>query len=170
MTIVTHERYPLFSDSTARNVLGRAMRATFADYPTTIHEMVLLPDHLHVLCSVPDESQDYSKRIQQIKRRFTRAWLSAGGREGHCSASKQRRGSRGIWQKRFYEHTIRNQREFRDHVVYALMNPVKHKLVPRAVDWPWSTFHQHVRNGALDEDWCGPVELPGVGDCDNEVW
>lgn len=170
LTIVTHDRYPLFRDSVARRLLRDAMRTTFAKYPLTIYEMVLLPDHMHILCGVPDEAQDYSVRIQQIKRRFTRAWLARGGHEGPRSESKLRRGNRGVWQRRFYEHTIRNQVEFRDHVVYALMNPVKHKLVQRAADWPWSTIHRHLRDGTLTEDWCGPVDLRGVGDAESEVW
>ena len=132
--------------------------------------MVLLPDHLHMLCSVPDETQDYSKRIQQIKRRFTRAWVAIDGHDGPRSASMIRRGQRGVWQKRFYEHTIRNEREFRDHVAYTWINPVKHKWVERAADWPWCTIQRRLRAGTVPEDWCGPTELRGVGESVGEVW
>jgi len=170
LTVVTHDRFPLFADATARTLLGHAMRMTFETHPLTVHEMVLLPEHLHILCSVGDETQDYSFRIQQFKRRFTRAWLAAGGREGARNASRQRSGERAVWQRRFYEHTIRNDREFRDHVAYTLMNPVKHKRVKRAADWPWSTIHRHLRNGELTPDWCGPVQLRGVGDPGGELW
>ena len=170
LTVVTHDRFPLFRDAKARTLLGLAMRATFADHPLTIHEMVLLPDHLHILCGLDDEAQDYSLRIQQFKRRFTRAWLAGGGREGVRNASRKRSGERAVWQRRFYEHTIRNAREFQDHVAYTLMNPVKHKLVDRAADWPWSTIHRHLQSGALTPDWCGPMELRGVGDPEGELW
>ena len=170
LTLVTQDRYPLFRDSAARRMLREAMRATLADHPMTIHEMVLLPDHMHILCGIPDEGQDYSLRIQQIKRRFTRAWLAAGGAERPRSPSRIRRGQRGVWQKRFYEHTIRHEREFRDHVVYVLMNPVKHGLVTHAANWPWSTIHRHLRKGTLTADWCGPTELRRVGEPKGEVW
>jgi putative transposase len=170
LTLVTHERHPLFREAVARDLLHQSMRATFAVYPMNVHEMVLLPDHLHMLCTMPEDDSDYSLRIKHIKRRFTRAWLKAGGHEGPRNASRRRAGERGIWQRRFYEHTIRNQREYRDHVAYVHMNPVKHKLVTRPVDWPWSTFHRHVKEGLLEDDWCGPTDLRGVGECDNEVW
>ena len=170
LTLVTCDRAPVFRDDEARRLLGQALRETFAKHPMTVHELVLLPDHLHLLCSVPDESQDYSLRIQQVKRRFTRGWLAAGGAEGQRRPSRQRKSERGVWQRRFYEHTIRNQREYRDHVVYVHMNPVKHALVERPADWPWSTFHRHVRDGLLDADWCGSTELRGVGEYDCEVW
>jgi putative transposase len=136
----------------------------------TIHEMVLLPDHLHLLCSIDDAGQDYSTRIRLIKKRFTHSWLSSGGHEGPTTASRKQRGIRGVWQKRFYEHTIRNQKEMRAHVVYVHMNPVKHGLTKQPIDWPWSTFHRHVDAGLLPADWMGPVDLPGIGDCDNEIW
>ena len=64
LTVVTHDRFGLFGDATARTLLGRAMRKTFEKHPLTVHEMVLLPDHLHILCGVGDETQDYSLRIQ----------------------------------------------------------------------------------------------------------
>ncbi len=79
LTIVTYDRYPLFREPATRRLLGDAMRATFRKHPLTIHEMVLLPDHLHILCSVPGDSEDYSVRVKGFKRRFTRAWLAGGG-------------------------------------------------------------------------------------------
>ena len=170
LTLVTHERRPLFSQADARRLLREAIEHVRQRWPMDVHEMVLLPDHLHLLCEIPDEQQDYSTRIRLIKHRFTRAWLDGGRQEGPSSASRQLRGLRGVWQKRFYEHTIRNQREFRRHVVYVHMNPVKHDLVQRAIDWPWSTFHRHVQEGLLPPDWAGPTELPGIGDCDGEAW
>jgi len=135
-----------------------------------IHATVLLPDHMHILCGIPDEQQDYSTRIRLIKKRFTQAYLQAGGAEGPTSGSRLQRSIRGVWQKRFHEHTIRNQRELRQHVAYIHMNPVKHGLVARPTDWPWSSLHRYIREGLLPEDWTGPMELPGIGDCDSEVW
>jgi putative transposase len=151
-------------------LLHDAIDKTQIDWPMTIHEMVLLPDHLHLLCSIDDAKQDYSTRIRVIKKRFTRAWLASGGHEGPATASRQQRGIRGVWQKRFYEHTIRNQSEMRAHVAYVHMNPVKHGLVTQPKDWPWSTFHRHVKEGMLPPDWMGPTELASVGEYDSEIW
>ncbi len=132
--------------------------------------MVLLKDHFHLLCGIPNDDQDYSTRIRLIKRRFTHAYLRNGGTEGETTQSRERRNVRGIWQKRFYEHTIRNQREYNQHVEYIHMNPVKHGLVSRPTDWPWSSLHRYIRQGLLEPDWFGSADLPGIGECDNEIW
>ena len=170
LTIVAHDRPSLFRDAAARRLLGDAMRSTFVKHPLTIHESALLPDHPHIPCGVPDESQNCSIRIQQFKRRFTRAWLAQGGQEWQRSESKPRRDSRGVWRKRFHEQTIRNQWEFQDHVVYTLMTPVKPAPARRAADWPWSTMHRHPRDGTLTEDERGPIEPRGAGEPEGEVW
>jgi putative transposase len=134
LTLVTHQRMPIFAQSSARTLLRKAIEHVAAAWPLTIHETVLLPDHLHMLCTIPSEEQDYSLRIRLTKHRFAHAYLAASGAEGPSTASRVRCGVRGIWQKRFYEHTIRNQREYRQHVVYIHMNPVKHGLAARAID------------------------------------
>ncbi len=170
LTIVTYDRRAIFVSPAARRMFAAAIRRTLALRPMDIHAMVLLPQHVHMLCGIPDEQQDYSTRIRLIKRRFTQDYLSAGGSEGETSDSRRKRGIRGVWQKRFHEHTIRNQREFRQHVDYIHMNPVKHRLVARPTDWPWSSIHRYIRQGLLPTDWTGPTDLPGVGDCDSEVW
>lgn len=150
-------------------MLAGAFHRTLRDWPMEIHAIALLENHFHLLCGIPDKKQDYSTRIRLIKRRFTIAYLQAGGTEGSTSPSRLRRGVRGVWQKRFHEHTIRNQCEFRQHVAYIHMNPVKHGLVARPTDWRWSSLHRYIRQGLLPA-WAGPTDLPGVGDCDNEVW
>mgnify|MGYP001144185751 CR=1 FL=1 len=170
LTLATARRRPLFRSPATRTLLRQAFRKTLCNWPMDIWEFVLLPDHLHLLCSVPNDAQDYSTPIRLVKHRFTRTWLANGGSEAPRTASSRRRGIRGVWQKRFYEHTIRNQREYRAHVAYVHMNPVKHGLVERPADWPWSTFQRHVREGLLPADWTGPCELPGVGECTGEVW
>ncbi len=170
LTLVTFERHELFWNGRAQELLGKVVREVKRLHPFTIHETSLLPNHLHILCSVPEEEQNYALRVQQIKRRFTSGWLEGGGWEGRRTPSRMRRRERSVWQRRFHEHTIRNQKEFRSHVVYIHMNAVKHGLVKRPIDWPWSTFHKHVHAGRLEADWCGPTDLPGVGDYDSEVW
>lgn len=170
LTLATHERRRLFDLALARHLLGQAIRATLLDWPMTIHATVLLPDHLHLLCTLSEADQDYSLRIRLIKKRFTHAWLACGGSEGPTTPSRLQRGIRGVWEKRFYEHTIRNQREWRDHVDYIHMNPVKHGLAKSPVDWPWSSFHRFVREGQISPEWMGSTELHGAGECDCEIW
>jgi putative transposase len=71
------------------------------------------------------------------------------------SASKARRREKGIWQRRFWEHQIRDEADLNRHIDYIHHNPVKHGLVERVVDWPYSSFHRYVRSGVLPEDWAG---------------
>jgi putative transposase len=96
---------------------------------------VLLPDHLHCLWTLPDGDADFSRRWSVIKRLTTQA----------CGSP--------IWQPRFWEHAIRDERDLHRHLDYVHGNPVKHGLVQRAADWPYSSFHRYLRNGAYPEDW-----------------
>jgi len=127
--------------------------------------VVLMPDHLHLLWRLPDGDSDFSSRIGAIKQCFTRLWLAGGGEEGSATPGRARQQYRGVWQKRFYEHWIRDYRDFKLHLDYIHINPVKHGLAARPGDWPWSSFQRYVRRGEYDADWCGRVELPG---CDIE--
>jgi putative transposase len=99
----------------------------------------------------------YSVRWSRIKEQFTRQYKKAGGQEGVRSASRRLRGERGFWQRRFWEHTIRDETDLERHLDYIHYNPVKHGLVSRPKDWPYSSFHRWVREGAYPHDWgCGP--------------
>ena len=170
LTVVTHQRRTWFGSALGRRLLGEAIRATLADRPADVRAIVLLPNHVHTLWLLPPGDVDYSTRIRLIKRRFTRAWLAPGGQEGPSTPSRQHRGIRGVWQKRFYEHTIRNSEDYVNHMTYIHMNPVKHDLVARPIDWPWSSFHRYLRQGEYPPDWMGPLDIPGIGDCDSEIW
>lgn len=112
--------------------------------PFTIDAMVVMPDHLHALWTLPAEDADYSLRWLLIKRRFTQAV-----------------GTRGIWQPRFWEHLVRDQGDFNRHVDYIHFNPVKHGFVARAADWPHSSFHRYVRAGKLPPDWGVAADIRG---------
>jgi len=127
--------------------------------------IVLLPDHLHFLWRLPDGDNDFSSRIGAIKQCFTRLRLAGGGEEGPATSARARQQYRGVWQKRFHEHWIRDYRDFKRHLDYIHVNPVKHGLADRAADWPWSSFPKYVRRGEYGEDWRGRVDLPG---CDIE--
>jgi putative transposase len=106
---------------------------------------VVLPDHLHAVWTLPEADSDFSTRWRLIKSRFSRAL----GATGHRSASMLAKNERGIWQRRFWEHHIRDEADFAAHVRYCWGNPVKHGLVERAVDWPYSSIHRDIRAGRV---------------------
>jgi putative transposase len=116
--------------------------------PFVIDAMVVLPDHWHAVWTLPPDDAAYARRIQRIKARFTRHLLRAG-----VNLVKDARGEYQLWQKRFWEHTIRDDRDFEAHVNYVHGNPVKHGYVARAVDWPHSTLHRYIKHGLLVADW-----------------
>jgi len=118
-------------------------------HPFVLDAMVVLPDHLHVMFTLPSDDNDFAKRWMLIKSGFSRQ-LPARER---INKSRKSKGERGIWQRRYWEHLIRNDRDYKHHVDYIHFNPVKHGYVERAVDWPYSTIHHFIRRGLLTSDW-----------------
>ena len=160
-TVVTHERQPVFAVERARRILREAMIAVRQRRPFEQLAVVLLKDHLHMLWRLPIGDTDYSGRIGAAKAAFTRAYLSAGGMEGASTPGRRRQRYRGVWQKRFMEHTIRDFKDFRRHLDYIHANPVKHGYVQTPGEWKWSSFHRYVNNGWYESDWCGSIEVFG---------
>ena len=107
--------------------LRTAFRETRRHHPFTIDAMVVLSDHLHVVWTMPEGDADFATRWRLIKSRFSRR-LATGERVSESRVSK---GERGIWQRRYWEHTIRDDDDFARHVDYIHINPVKHRLVAR---------------------------------------
>jgi putative transposase len=163
-TLVVHERRPIFRTEIARKLLHDAIASEKATRPFTIVAMVLLPDHLHAVWTLPRGDADYSLRWQQIKEDFTKNYLAAGGVEGVRNRSRRRKRERGVWQRRFWEHTVRDEFDLERCVDYVHWNPRKHELVRRVRDWPWSTFHRFVELGHYDIDWGGTDPCPGYND------
>ena len=130
--------------------LRAAVRQTRTSQPFGIDAIVVLPDHLHMVMTLPEEDADYPNRWRLIKRRFTDALLKSRGQ-----VTRLRNGEVALWQRRYWEHTIRDERDFERHVDYIHFNPVKHGLVERVRDWPYSSFHRYVRQGILPQDWAG---------------
>jgi putative transposase len=124
--------------------------------------IVLLPEHLHCIWALPSGDSDYSSRWRWIKAEFTRAWLALGGREVCCAPAAQRERRRGIWQRRFWEHTIRDEADLERHADDIHYNPVKHKHVQNPRDWPWSSFHRWVKLGQYPSNWGRGVVVPDV--------
>ncbi|MBX3412115.1 MAG: transposase [Pirellulales bacterium] len=152
-TLVTAARRPVFQNEKAVRLLGSIMRAVLTAHPAETIAIVVLPDHLHAIWALPSGDCDYSMRWRNIKRDFTIAWLASGGHEPDSSSEKKRESRRGVWQRRFWEHTIRDEYDLEAHFDYVHYNPVKHGLVPAARDWPWSTFHRYVATGHYPPTW-----------------
>jgi putative transposase len=131
--------------------LRNAFRKVRQRHPFTIDAVIVLPDHLHAVWTLPEGGADFATRWQLIKSAFSHS-LPSGER---ISESRVARGERGIWQRRYWEHTIRDERDFARHVDYIHINPVKHGLVMRVRDWPFSSFHRMVKLGVYPEDWAG---------------
>ena len=125
------------------DLLRAAMRLTQKQWPFTIEVAVVLPDHLHMIWTMPDTDGDFSKRWRLIKSTFSR---HVDGPDTVCP-SQARRGEKGIWQRRFWEHMIRDDLDFAAHRAFALCAPVQAGLVARPQDWAHSSFHRDVRRG-----------------------
>lgn len=154
-TVVTHHRREILTTDLGRAALRAAIRVVRTDHPFRITAIVLLPDHLHAIWELPPGDTDYSLRWRLIKSRFTRLWLDGGGEEGTPGASRKRKEERAVWQRRYFEHTCRDDEDLRRCVDYIHVNPLKHRLVGRVAEWPWSSFHRHVRLGESTKDWGG---------------
>jgi putative transposase len=160
-TVVTHQRRRFLDEPRARRCLREAFRVVRARYPFEVAAIVLLPDHLHALWALPPGDAAYPLRWRRIKEEFTERYLADGGADGPRSASRLGRGERGIWQRRFWEHTIRDEEDFEQHCHYIHYNPVKHGLVNCPRDWPHSSFHRFVRAGSYPVDWgCSSAPPP----------
>ena len=123
-------------------------------HPFNIHGWVVLAEHLHCVIELPPGDADFATRWRLIKMGFSKALP----RTERLSAVHIRRGERGIWQRRYWEHLIRDERDYRAHMDYVHINPVKHGLVERVADWPFSTFHRMVAEGICPADWAGDGE------------
>ena len=138
--------------------LRDAVARTRDHLPFEIDAFVVLPDHLHAVWTLPPGDADFSTRWRLIKTRFAKALP----KQERLSAVRERRGERGIWQRRFWEHLIRDETDYARHVEYCMINPVKHGLVSRVQDWPHSSFHRDVRRGVFPIDWAGDADVGGM--------
>jgi putative transposase len=148
-------RQTLLTDHIA--ILREAVGATRCSHPFTIGAFVVLPDHLHAIWQLPPGDSDFSTRWRLIKSRFAKDLP----KEERLSAARVARNERGIWQRRFWEHLIRDEADYARHVEYCYINPLKHQLVTRVRDWPYSSFHRDVAAGLFPEDWGGDTGMSG---------
>ena len=136
------------------DLLRAAFRYTRLRRPFAIDAIVVLPDHLHTIWTLQQGDSDFAVRWQLIKANFSRG-LAQGER---ISASRLRKRERGIWQRRYWEHTLRDDGDVARHVDYIHFNPVKHGHVDRVGAWPFSSFHRMVRLGSYPDDWAGDAK------------
>ncbi len=152
-TVVTFGRRRWLVQDRWRNLLREAIEKERLKRPFQVVAWVLLPDHMHAVWTLPPGDQRYSLRWQKIKEEFTKSFLQQGGCEGVRNRSRRHRRERSVWQRRFWEHTIRDEFDLERCVDYAHWNPVKHGLVQQVCDWKWSTFHRFVQAGHYGMDW-----------------
>jgi putative transposase len=152
-TQVTEQRISILTTDLARPLLRWAIEQTRERWPFSIDAWVLLHDHLHAIWTLPGDDSDYSRRWAFLKKEFTKAYLAAGGEEAPVSQGRAHDGRRGVWQPKFWEHTIRDKTDYERHFHYLHYNPVKHRLAKCPADYPHSTFHRHVRAGLYVENW-----------------
>jgi putative transposase len=155
-TVVTDRRRPVLTDEPVRAALRAAILGVRRHRPFVIDAWVLLPDHLHCIWTLPEGDADFGARWALIKR-ATSAALPEYVDASRRSASQSKRRESGFWQRRFWEHLIRDEADHLHHVDYIHANPLKHGLVRRVGDWPFSTFHRFVAKGAYAPDWCGEI-------------
>jgi putative transposase len=140
------------------DLLRHVYRNVQSSQPFETMAICVLPDHLHAIWTLPDDDADFAIRWNRIKGNFSRSTTIQPQR----SASKRARREKGIWQRRYWEHAIRDEHDLARHIDYIHFNPVKHGLVTRVVDWPHSSFHRYVERGDLPSDWAGDMrDVPG---------
>lgn len=164
-TVVAHHRRAFLTDSDVRTALRQAIIKVRARHPFAIDAWVLLPDHLHCIWTLPEQDADYPLRWNLIKRYVTRSCRERLHREDESSPSRRRRREATLWQRRYWEHRIRDERDFSAHMDYVHYNPVKHGLCVRPVDWPYSSLHRWIEAGVYPADWAAasaPEIPPGL--------
>ena len=143
----------------AVDLLRNSVRHVKADHPFIINAMVIMPEHIHALWTLPEGDSDFSTRWSLIKVGFSRQIVPTE----RVSPSRRAKGERGIWQRRFWEHLIR---DYERHVDYIHYNPVKHGYASRPVDWPFSSIHRYIKHHVIDENWAcrDDFDLGGFGE------
>ncbi|MDH4558566.1 transposase [Pseudomonas sp. BN417] len=134
--------------------LRQSIRTAMIRKPFRLPAIVVLPDHLHLLIELPPGDADFSSRVRMLKSGF----VSLLRKQSDVDLRFSAKGEANIWQRRFWEHLIRDERDYAAHVDYIHFNPVKHGLVGAVRDWPLSSFHRFVRQGLLPADWVGGAE------------
>ncbi len=164
-TLVMHRRRPILTTPLARRCLRGALTAERERAPFELVAIALLPDHLHAVWTLPDGDANFTLRWQRIKEGFTRRYLVGGGTEAEITGARSQRRERGVWQPRFWEHTVRDEDDFDRCLTYVHYNPVKHGLADAPGEYPWSSFQKFVDRGWYEPTWgtgAVPADVPGA--------
>jgi putative transposase len=146
-TVVTYERRPLFENQIARDLYFSSISHIQYKHPFEQIAYCILPDHIHCIWALPINDHDYSIRWKLVKCKFSRLYQYQFGPLISANESRNKRGEVGLWQRRFWEHTIRDDADLYNHSDYIHYNPVKHGLVEDVVNWKWSSYHQYESDG-----------------------
>jgi len=148
-TAVTYGRNPIFLSENAVELLNKSFQYVVSKRPFEIDAMVILPDHLHCIWTLPENDFDFSLRWRLLKSFFSRKYLGTMT----ITESMREKREKGVWQRRFWEHTIRDQQDYNRHCDYIHYNPVKHGFVTSPGDWVNSSFRRFVDKGLYPADW-----------------
>ena len=159
-TVVTCKRRRVLTHPAVRLALRQAVEKTRISHPFAINAWVLLPEHLHCLWTLPNDDTGFSARWSIIKRRTSQALADRPDLLPPSTQTRTKRRESTLWQRRFWEHRIRDEDDLRHHLDYIHWNPVKHEHVTSVADWPWSTFHRWVERGWYPNDWGGQYTEP----------
>ncbi len=164
-TVVTYQREKILCTPGNVALLRQVFTQVKERHPFKIDAFVLLPDHLHCIWTLPQGDADFSMRWRLIKTYFSRRCKLVGWVEERnpttklTTASRLRKKEQTIWQRRFWEHLIRDDEDFIQHVEYIHYNPTKHGLVKAPKDWAYSSFHRYVHDGVYGPEWGAGVEI-----------
>jgi putative transposase len=149
-TVITEKRRKIFADDDNVKRLRAAFKTVMEKRPFIIDAAVVLPDHLHFIWTLPEHDSDYSTRWRLIKTAFTKQYPDPFTVE---NTNRKNKKQQEIWQHRGWEHCLRDERDFQQHIDYIHYNPVKHGLVKRASDWQYSSIHRYIKLNILDRNW-----------------
>ena len=154
-TVVTFKRFKYLAKPENIQRLRDAFRHVMLRYPFHMDAIVVLPNHLHCIWMLPEGDNDFSVRWRLIKRYF-----SIG-----INVPLTKRGEKKVWQRRFWEHLIRDEKDWQRHMDYIHYNPVKHGFVTKPIDWPYSSFEMAIKQGLYEKDWGSnePVTIEDMG-------
>ena len=163
-TVNTYRRRAILTHPAVRLALREAIEHTRRSLPFVIDAWVLLPDHLHTIWTLPEDDAAFGKRWGIIKSFVSRKCTQVFDIDEPRSESRIKRRENDFWQRRFWEHQLRDEIDYARHVDYIHFNPVKHGYVTRAIDWPYSTFHKFVLRAAYPDNWgVDPGDVLGKG-------
>ena len=150
-TVVTYQRRPIFADERAVHLLEQCCQTTMTTLPFLQEALVILPDHLHVMWTLPENDADLSTRWKLIKGKFSHQYQR--DKSENITESQRKKGESGVWQRRFWEHLIRDESDFNRHCDYVHYNPVTHGLAAAPSDWQHSSFRTFADKGLYPIDW-----------------